>query len=124
MPVERKRIEDYLYTQGSFSIRAAQYIETLPNGHSHLILQFGDDGPLDNTPVFTVPPDHYFMMGDNRDDSADSRDPSSGVGFVPAANLEGPAEFIFFSVNGSHPLWEFWDWPFMIRYDRLFTAII
>jgi signal peptidase I len=122
-PVERRRIEDYVYRQGGMAIRAEQFIETLPNGVSHRILQFSDDGPLDNTPVFTVPPGHYFMMGDNRDDSADSRDPSSGVGYVPAANLEGPAEFIFFSLSGDAPGWEFWRWPFRIRYDRLFRAI-
>ena len=122
-PVERKRIEDYVYRQGGMVFHAAQYIETLPNGVSHRILQFSDDGPLDNTPIFTVPPDHYFMMGDNRDDSADSRDPTSGVGYVPAANLEGPAKFIFFSLAGAAPGWEFWRWPFRIRYGRLFHAI-
>jgi len=123
VPVQRKRIEDYIYRQDGMVIHAAQYIETLPNGVSHRILQFGDNGPLDNTPIFTVPPGHYFMMGDNRDDSADSRDPTSGVGYVPAANLEGPAEFTFFSLGGSEPGWQFWYWPFRIRYDRLFRAI-
>jgi signal peptidase I len=70
-----------------------------------------------------VPPDTYFMMGDNRDNSADSRVAGSGVGFVPAENLVGRAEFIFFSTNGSAAWWEVWKWPLAIRYNRLFSAI-
>jgi signal peptidase I len=78
---------------------------------------------FDNTQVFTVPSDHYFMMGDNRDDSADSRDPRSGVGYVPSENLVGRAEFLFFSTDGYAALWEPWKWPFTVRYGRLFSAI-
>jgi signal peptidase I len=100
-----------------------RYWETLPNGVGHCIIELGDDRLLDNTPVFLVPPDSYFMMGDNRDNSSDSRDPASGVGYVPAENLVGHAEFIFFSTNGYASWWEIWKWPFTIRYDRLFTAI-
>src|SRR6185312_7836745 len=115
-----------------------QYIEMLPNGVQHPILLAPRgystppprcDNPkevssdMENTCPFIVPPDHYFMMGDNRDNSADSRDPQSGVGYVPAANLVGHAEFIFFSTNGYARWWEVWNWPFTIRYDRLFTAI-
>ena len=100
-----------------------RYLETLPNGVSHCIIEIGDDMPLDNTGVFLVPPDHYFMMGDNRDNSADSRDPNSGVGYVPAENLVGRAQFTFFSTNGYAHWWEVWNWPFTIRYGRLFTAI-
>jgi len=70
-----------------------------------------------------VPPDRYFMMGDNRDNSSDSRVRDSGVGFVPAENLVGRAEFIFFSTDGSAQWWEIWKWPFAVRYDRLFKAI-
>ncbi|HWG78236.1 MAG TPA: signal peptidase I [Stellaceae bacterium] len=99
------------------------YWETLPGGVRHCIFELSDNGQLDNTGVFVVPPDHYFMMGDNRDNSADSRDPGSGVGYVPAVNLVGRAEFTFFSTNGYAHWWEFWDWPFTIRYNRLFKAI-
>ncbi len=100
-----------------------RYWETLPGGVRHCILEMSDNASLDNTGVFVVPPDHYFMMGDNRDNSADSRDPNSGVGYVPAINLVGRAEFIFFSTNGYAHWWEPWYWPFTIRYDRLFRAI-
>ena len=63
------------------------------------------------------------MMGDNRDNSADSRVAGSGVAFVPAENLVGRAEFIFFSTDGAAAWWEVWKWPVAIRYGRLFTAI-
>ena len=100
-----------------------RYWETLPGGVRHCIYEINDNFSLDNTGVFVVPPDHYFMMGDNRDNSADSRDPNSGVGYVPAANLVGRAEFTFFSTNGYGHWWEPWNWPFTIRYNRLFRAI-
>jgi signal peptidase I len=121
--VPRKRIQDYLYQEGNATvIPVAQYIETLPNGVEHRIIKMGDNGPLDNTPVYNVPPGEYFMMGDNRDNSQDSR-VLSAVGYVPAENLVGRAEFIFFSTNGSARLWEFWKWPFAIRYSRLFHGV-
>lgn len=99
-----------------------EYIETLPNGVMHSIYEESDDAPLDNTPLYTVPEEHYFMMGDNRDNSQDSRVPGM-VGFVPFENLVGRADFIFFSTNGSAHLFEFWKWPWTIRYERLFMKI-
>jgi signal peptidase I len=121
--VQRKRTQDYLYQEGSGTvIPLAQYIETLPNGVQHRIIKMGDNGPLDNTPVYDVPPGDYFMMGDNRDNSQDSR-VLSAVGYVPAENLIGRAEFIFFSTDGSARLWEIWKWPFAIRYSRLFHGV-
>jgi signal peptidase I len=98
--VPRKRIQDFLYQEGNGTvIPLVQYIETLPNGVQHRIIKMGDNGPLDNTQVYEVPPGDYFMMGDNRDNSQDSR-VLSAVGYVPAENLIGRAEFIFFSTDG------------------------
>ncbi|MBV9685762.1 MAG: signal peptidase I [Alphaproteobacteria bacterium] len=122
-PVPRRRIEDYLYQEGPGAvIPLAQYIESLPNGVQHRIIEMSDNGPLDNTQEYVVPPGDYFMMGDNRDNSQDSR-VLSAVGYVPAQNLIGRAEFIFFSTDGSARLWEIWKWPFAIRYSRLFRGV-
>jgi signal peptidase I len=77
---------------------------------------------LDNTPEFRVPPGHVFAMGDNRDNSLDSR-AMNAVGFIPIENLVGRAEFIFFSVDGSAAWWQVWNWPFAIRWSRLFSAV-
>ena len=122
-PVSRKRIQDYLYREDGTVIPVPQYIETLPDGVKHRIIQVMDDkGPLDNTQVYHVPPGDYFGMGDNRDNSEDSR-VLSAVGYIPAANLVGRADIIFFSTNGKARLWQFWNWPFAIRWDRLFHII-
>ena len=122
--VQRQKIDDYVDDSGE---RLTQYIETLPNGVQHRILERSDDGPLDNTDVYVVPPDHYFAMGDNRDNSQDSRVLGSNgepppVGYVPAENLIGRAEFIFFSMNGGAEFWQLWKWPADIRWDRLFHS--
>jgi signal peptidase I len=76
-----------------------RYIETLPNDKKHFIYEMSDEMRLDNTPLFTVPEGYYFVMGDNRDNSTDSRVPEQ-VGLVPARNLIGRALFIFFSTEG------------------------
>jgi signal peptidase I len=119
--VQRERIGDFTYrnTYGS-QLRVAQFVETLPGGKKHFILEEGDNRIYDNTREFSVPQGHYFMMGDNRDNSADSR---SQVGFVPAENLVGRAEFLFFSTNGTASILEFWKWPTAIRFSRLFDPL-
>lgn len=99
-----------------------EYKETLPGGIEHSIFEESDDKPLDNTDVYVVPDGHYFMMGDNRDNSQDSR-VSSMVGFVPFENIVGRADFVFFSTNGYAGLFEVWKWPWSVRYDRFFTGI-
>jgi signal peptidase I len=104
----------------------ATYRETLPGGVSHTIIQIqGDTGFNSNTQVFKVPPGDYFMMGDNRDNSTDSRIPpdQGGVGFVPFENLVGRAELIFFSVGNGEPAWAFWEWPWTVRFDRMFKTV-
>jgi len=94
-------------------------IETLPNGVSHSILNIGSES-IDTTQVFTVPEGHFFFMGDNRDNSTDSRvsQAAGGVGFVPFANLIGRADRVMFSSAGRSMLF-FWTW----RKDRFFKAI-
>ena len=121
--VVRERVEDFVFTAGNGHItRIAQFTETLPNGRRHRILELTDSAQLDNTQVYTVPKGHFFAMGDNRDNSLDSR-VLNGVGFVPAENLVGRAEILFFSHNGSASWWEFWRWPGAIRFRRFFMAL-
>nr|WP_245230001.1 MULTISPECIES: signal peptidase I [Thalassospira] len=119
--IERERIEDYILTDGGGrSAAVPQYIETLPNGRVHRILEmFGDQGPSDNTEAFTVPEGHFFMMGDNRDNSADSRAFPSRFRFVPIENLVGRAEFLFYSKDSSQPVYDLGS----IRFDRLFQGV-
>jgi len=100
---------------------SVDYLETFPDGNVHVIREQGDDYPLDNTPVFTVPPAHYFFMGDNRDNSLDSR--TDQVGFVPADNLVGRAQVLFFSLDEGAQFWQFWKWPTSVRWGRLFMKI-
>ncbi|MCV2866159.1 signal peptidase I [Albidovulum sediminicola] len=97
-----------------------RFTETLPNGVSHDVLNITDNWGADNTPIFSVPAGHYFFMGDNRDNSQDSRIAvqSGGVGLVPAEYLIGRAERIMFSSAG-RSLFAFWTW----RGDRFFKAI-
>jgi signal peptidase I len=104
------------------AIPVTVYKETLPNGVSHTIQEIADDGPLDNTTEYAVPAGHYFMMGDNRDRSQDSR-VLSAVGYVPASALIGKAEARFFSIKDNLPPWQLWQWPANVRFDRMFQSI-
>lgn len=114
--VPKEKIDDYVEMIGGEPRNIPRYRETLPNGVSYEVLDRDPQGNLDNTQVFVVPEGHYFMMGDNRDNSADSR---VDVGYVPFENFVGKAQIIFFSTNGEARIWEVWKWPFAIRYDRL-----
>jgi signal peptidase I len=99
--------------------KKSRQIETLPGGSQHVVLNIGNQG-MDHTGVYQVPDGHYFFMGDNRDNSSDSRLPQSagGVGFVPFENLIGRADRIMFSSAGRSMLF-FWTW----RGDRFFKGI-
>lgn len=120
--VKRERVDDYLIDNGFGSKRrVARYIETLPNGRKHYINEaFGDTGPADNTQIYTVPPGHYFAMGDNRDNSSDSRY-LERVGYIPRQNLVGRAVVKFISVDGD--AWKLWQWPGSARFERFFDGI-
>jgi signal peptidase I len=99
---------------------SSRAIETLPNGVKHAVLNIDSNGDVDNTDIYTVPAGHYFFMGDNRDNSTDSRFPQTvgGVGYVPAENLIGRADRMIFSSAGRSLLY-IWTW----RMDRFFKAV-
>jgi signal peptidase I len=96
--------------------------ETLPNGVSYETLDCQDNGYYDNTIEYVVPPGHFFMMGDNRDNSTDSR-VQSVVGYVPQQNIIGRAQVIFFSIAEGQHVWAIWEWPWSIRWNRLFKFV-
>jgi signal peptidase I len=102
---------------------AQEFSETLPGGVTHPILKLTSEGFANNTPVYTVPPGDLFMMGDNRDNSEDSRFMDGPVGYVPMENVVGPANMIFFSIDLQYPFYEVWEWPFEIRWGRMFHSI-
>ncbi|MBP2446648.1 signal peptidase I [Rhizobium leguminosarum] len=94
--------------------------ETLDSGKTYDTLDQSPVSRGDNTREFIVPEGHYFMMGDNRDNSLDSR---FDVGFVPAENLVGRASVIFFSLGNDTSFREIWKWPTNMRWDRLFKVV-
>jgi signal peptidase I len=122
-PIKRERAEDFVGQEDGPGIkRIKRWKETLPNGVVYYTLDLVDNSFYDNTNVYTVPADHYFMMGDNRDNSTDSR-VLSQVGYVPLENIVGRAELIFFSVGDGEAAWKIWRWPWVVRWERLFSIV-
>ncbi len=121
-PVELRQIDDFTIIENEEYRIYKRYMEKLPNGYEHVIIKAVDFGQahLDNVGPFVVPEGHYFMMGDNRDNSQDSR-VMEAVGFIPLERIMGRAECLFFS--SSCGLFEIFKWPFSIRFERIFTAI-
>lgn len=122
-PVKREEIGRSTDTDSfGINVPVIVYTETLPNGVAHTIHEISDDMPLDNTSEYVVPAGHYFMMGDNRDRSQDSR-VLSAVGYVPAGNLIAKGSARFFSITNNIPPWQLWQWPANVRWDRMFQSV-
>ena len=125
--IPRKRIGHYVPPSNGGPVRKiAKYEETLPNGVTYSVLDAEANGFFDNVGPYKVPEGHYFMMGDNRDNSTDSR-ASYDVGFVPYENLIGRADIIFFSAavdeRDAFRWYQPWMWPFDVRWSRIFSFV-
>ena len=125
-PVEIKSDgNDQAETEDGGQITAARFTETLPGNRAHPIFKLTRGGALDNIPDTVVPPDHLFVMGDNRDNSADSRVPldQGGVGMLPVANLVGRVDGIVGSWDLGMKDQPIWTWPKGLRLSRFFSAV-
>jgi signal peptidase I len=121
--VKKEKIEDFVDASGEGGGQPVpQFLETLPNGVTYRVLDTEPNGEGDFTQEYVVPENHYFMMGDNRDNSQDSRYLVQ-VGYVPIENYVGRADIIFFSISPDTPFWQIWKWPFAIRWSRFLNLL-
>lgn len=121
--IKREQLPDATNVDENFNARSvASFKETLPNGVTYTTLEEVEDGPADNTELYHIPEGHYFMMGDNRDNSRDSRFLSE-VGYIPEENIIGKAQMIFFSADGSSELKNPMSWVKALRGDRFFKKV-
>ena len=121
--VPKRRVKDF-YGRDRYGVKRniPRYEETLPNGVKYFVLDEQEEGQRDTTHVYSIKPGHFFMMGDNRDNSTDSRVPHK-VGQVPLENFVGRASRLFFSVDEDAAWYKFWRWPSEIRWSRIFNKI-
>jgi len=116
----RKKMNDFIDTDKNVSMKRVRKYREYHENINFEVLDIMDNGIADNSKLFEVPEGHFFVMGDNRDNSQDSR--FKTVGFIPFENLVGKARFIFFSLENSRFL-EIWKWPKAIRGSRVFKII-
>jgi len=124
--LKREKIDEIVEVNArGYPDKVVRYRETMPNGASYIVYNHAEDGPLGNTEIFVVPEGHYFMMGDNRDNSLDSRVqlPNGPVGMVPFENLIGRAELIWYSTASDSPIYALWDWLPATRLSRIGTLL-
>jgi signal peptidase I len=124
--ISAKELTPVMMDSGYGFTRSVQrFQETFPNDRTFVTYDFGPDGDVDETQTFVVPEGHYFFMGDNRDNSLDSRVPAqeNGVGFVPAENLVGKAQIILLSWNPGASLFKPWTWVTDARPSRFFNVL-
>lgn len=122
-PLVRKAVKSFVTNDFYGHQREVKrYEETMPGGRTYQTLDLVENGAGDNTKVYTVPDGHYFMMGDNRDNSSDSRF-KSPIGFVPAENLIGKAQFLYFSHQDMSRSTSYFDKIGLVRWERLFSRV-